>query len=127
MTSQYSGHSLDGNCINPEYLASMRKRAYSLQPGIFSFAGRHCQTCGGRTRARACVYVHVRAVCMCRESINDITVNAKINFGDTLDGMYNIACARSVSENVGLLLKNSYVVSDNVDLVLFLGNAFVPR
>ena len=31
-----------------------------------------------------------------------------------------IACARSVSENVGLLLKNSYVVSDNFDLVLFL-------
>ena len=35
-----------------------------------------------------------------------------------------IACARSVSENVGLLLKNSNVVSDNFDLVLFLGNAF---
>ena len=56
-----------------------------------------------------------------------VTVNAKNNFGDTLDAMYNIACARSVSENAGLLLKNSYVVSDNVDLVLFLGNAFVPR
>ena len=40
-----------------------------------------------------------------------------------------IACARSVSENVGLpvALKNSYVVSDNFDLVLFLGYAFVVR
>ena len=62
-----------------------------------------------------------------RKSIKDVTVNAKNNFGDTLDAMYNIACARSVSENVGLLLKNSYVVSGNFDLVLFLGNAFVPR
>ena len=43
------------------------------------------------------------------------------------DAMHNIACARSVSENVGLLLKYSYVVSENVYLVLFLGNAFVPR
>ncbi|KAI0220559.1 hypothetical protein LSAT2_027943 [Lamellibrachia satsuma] len=32
MTSQHSGHSLDGNRINPEYLAPMRKRVYSLQP-----------------------------------------------------------------------------------------------
>ena len=38
-----------------------------------------------------------------------------------------IACARSVSEHVGLLLKTSYVVSDNFDLVLFLGYAFVVR
>ena len=72
----------------------------------------------------ASVCVHVRAVCS--ESIKDVTVNAKNNFGGTLDAMY-IACARSVSENVGLLLKNSYVVNDNFDLVLFLGNAFVPR
>ena len=49
--------------------------------------------------------------------MNDVTDNAKNNFGDPLDAMY-IACARSVSENVGLLLKNSYVVSDNFDLVL---------
>ena len=76
-------------------------------------------------RARVCMRVHVRAVCS--ESMNNVTVNAKNNFGDTLDAMYNIACARSVYENVGLLLKNSYVVSDNFDLVLFLGNAFVPR
>ena len=69
--------------------------------------------------------VHVRAVCS--ESIKDVTVKVKNNFGDTLDAMYNIACARSVSENVGLLLKNSYVVSDNFDLVWFLGNAFVSR
>ena len=41
--------------------------------------------------------------------------------------MYNIACARSVVENIGLLLKNLYLVSDNFYLVLFLGNAFVPR
>ena len=73
--------------------------------------------------ARACV--HVRAVCS--ESIKDVTVNGKNNFGDTLDAKYNIACARSVPEHVGLLLKYSYVVSDNFDLVLFLGNAFVPR
>ena len=69
--------------------------------------------------ARVCV--HVRAEC--RESIKDVTVNAKNNFGGYAG--YNIVCARSVSENVGLLLKNSYVVSGNFDLVLFLGNAFV--
>ena len=70
--------------------------------------------------------VHVRAVTVCSESMNDVTDNAKNNFGDPLDAMY-IACARSVSENVGLLLRNAYVVSDNFELVLFLGNAFVPR
>ena len=80
-----------------------------------------------RACVRACVCVHVRAVCVCSESMKDVTVNGKNNFGDKLDAMYNIACARSVSENVGLLLKNSYVVSDKFDLVLFLGNAFVPR
>ena len=80
-----------------------------------------------RACVRAYVCVHVRAVCVCSESMKDVTVNGKNNFGDKLDAMYNIACARSVSENVGLLLKNSYVVSDNFDLVLFLGNAFVPR
>ena len=69
-------------------------------------------------RARACV-----RACVCVY----VTVNAKKNFGDTLDAKYNIACARSVSENVCLLLKYSYVVSGNFDLVLFLGNAFVPR
>ena len=69
-------------------------------------------------RASERVRVHVRGECS--ESMKDVTVNAKNNFGDTLDAMYNIACARSVSENVGLLLKNSYVVSDNFDLVLFL-------
>ena len=53
---------------------------------------------------------------MCNESMNDVTDNAKNNFGDALDAMY-IACSRSVSENVGLLLKTSYVVSDNFDLV----------
>ena len=42
--------------------------------------------------------VHVRAVLS--ESIKDVTVNAKNNFGDTLDATYNIACARSVSEDV---------------------------
>ena len=63
--------------------------------------------------------------CVCSESMNDIIDNAKNNFGDPLDAMY-IACARSVSENVGLLLKNSYVVSNNYDLVLCLGNVFVP-
>ena len=52
----------------------------------------------------------------CSESMNDVTDNAKNNFGDPLDAMY-IACARPVSENVGLLLKTSYVVSDNFDLV----------
>ena len=119
MTSQHSGHSLDGNRINPEYLAAMRKRAYSLQPGIF-FRG---ETLLNMRWARVCV--HVRGEYS--ESIKGVTVNAKNNFGDTLDAMYNIVCARSVSENVGLLLKNSYVVSDNFDLVLFLGNAFVPR
>ena len=67
-------------------------------------------------------------VCACaRESMNDVTVNAKNNFGDPLNAMYNNACARSVSENVGLLLKKSHVVSDNFDLVLFLVNAFVPH
>ena len=70
--------------------------------------------------------VHVRAVRVCSESMNDVTDNAKTNFGDPLDAMY-IACARSVSENVGLLLKNSYMVSDNFDLLSFLGNAFVLR
>ena len=59
-------------------------------------------------------------------SMNNVTDNAKNNFRDPLDAMY-IACARSVSENVGLLLKNSYVVSYKFELVLFLGNAFVPR
>ena len=43
--------------------------------------------------------VHVRAVHVCSESMNDVTDNAKNNFGDPLDAMY-IACARSVSENV---------------------------
>ena len=37
-----------------------------------------------------------------------------------------IACARSVSENVGLLLRNSHVVSHKFELVLFRGNAFCP-
>ena len=60
-----------------------------------------------RACLRACVHARAR-VCVC-------------------DAMHNIACARSVSENVGLLLKYSYVVSENVYLVLFLGNAFVPR
>ena len=51
--------------------------------------------------------VHVPAVRVCSVSMNDVTDNAKNNFvfGDPLDAMY-IACARSVSENVGLLLKN---------------------
>ena len=80
-----------------------------------------------RVCSRACVCTRACAVCVCCESMNDVIVNSKNNFGDTLDAMYNIACARSVSENVGLLLKNSYVVSDNSDLVLFLGNVFVPR
>ena len=70
--------------------------------------------------------VHVRAVRVCNESVNDATDNAKNNFGDPLDAMY-IACARSVSENVGLLLRNSYLVIDKFDLLSFLGNAFVPR
>ena len=52
----------------------------------------------------------------CSESMNDVTDNAKNNFGDPLDAMY-ITCARPVSENVRLLLKTSYVVSDNFDLV----------
>ena len=60
---------------------------------------------------------------MCVYARVHITVNAKNNFGDTLDAMYDIDCARSVCQNVGLLLKNSYVVSDNFDLALFLGNA----
>ena len=33
----------------------------------------------------ACVCVHVRAVCVCSESMNDVTDNAKHNFGDPLD------------------------------------------
>ena len=70
--------------------------------------------------------VHVRAVRVCSESMNDVTDNAKNNFGDSLDAMY-VACARSVSESVGLLLKNSYLVSDKFDLLSFRGNAFVPR
>ena len=70
--------------------------------------------------------VHVRSVIVCSVSMNDVTDNAKNNFVDPLDAKY-IACARSVSENVGLLLQNSYVVIDNFDLVLFFGNAFVPR
>ena len=41
--------------------------------------------------------------------------------------MNDVACARSVSENVGLLLKTSYVISDNFELVVFFGSAFVPR
>ena len=70
--------------------------------------------------------IHVRAVCVCSESMNDVTDNAKNNFGDPLDATY-IACARSVSGNDGLLLRNAYVISYNFELVLFLGNAFVPR
>ena len=70
--------------------------------------------------------IHVRAVCVCSEYMNDVTEIAKNSFGDPLDSMY-IVCARSVSENVGLLLWNSYVVSYKFELVLFLGNAFVPR
>ena len=73
-----------------------------------------------------CVCVHVRAVCVCSEFMNDVTDNTKHNFGDPLNAMY-IACARSVYENVGLLLKNSYIISDNCDLLSFLSNAFVPR
>ena len=49
-----------------------------------------CVCAGVRARARACV-------CVCVY----VTVNAKNNFGDTLDAMFNIACARSVSEHVG--------------------------
>ena len=67
----------------------------------------------------------MRVVYVCSESMNDVTDNAKNNFGDPLDAMY-IACARSVSENVGLLLRNSYVVSYKFELVLFRGNAFCP-
>ena len=37
--------------------------------------------------------VHVLAVYVCSESMNDITDNAKNNFGDPLDAMY-IACAK---------------------------------
>ena len=58
--------------------------------------------------------------------MNEVTDNVNNNFGDPLDAMY-IACGRPVSENVGLLLNNSYVVSDKFEFVLFLGNAFVPR
>ena len=65
-------------------------------------------------------------MCVCSESMNDVTDNAKNNFGDPLNSKY-IACARSVSEDVGLLLKNSYIVSDNFYLLSFLCNAFVPR
>ena len=68
-----------------------------------------------------CVYTCVRS-----EYMNDVTENAKNSFGDPLNAMY-IACASSVSDNVGLLLWNSYVVSYKFGLVLFLGNAFVPR
>ena len=67
----------------------------------------------------------MRVVRVCSESMNDGTDNAKNNFGDPLDARY-IACARSVSENVGLLLRNSYVVSYKFELVLFRGNAFCP-
>ena len=65
--------------------------------------------------------VHMRAVCVCSESMNDVTDNAKHNFWDPLKAKY-IACARSVSENVGLLLRNSYIVNDNFDLLSFLSN-----
>ena len=70
--------------------------------------------------------VHVRAVCVCSKSMTDVTDNAKHNFGDPLNAKY-IACARSVYENVRLLLKNSYIMSNNCDLLSFLSNAFVPR
>ena len=79
-----------------------------------------------RACVRVCVCVHVRSVCVCSESMNDVTDNAKNNFRDPLDRMY-IVCARSVSENIGLLLKNVYGVSYTFELVLFLGKAFVPR
>ena len=54
----------------------------------------------------ACVCVCVCAgvrVCVCARACVCVyvTVNAKNNFGDTLDAMFNIACARSVSEHVG--------------------------
>ena len=59
----------------------------------------------------ACVRARMRVrLCVCSESMNDVTDNANNNFGEPLDAMY-MACARSVSENVGLLLKNSYVVN----------------
>ena len=29
--------------------------------------------------------IHVRAVCVCSESMNDVTDNVKNNFGDPLD------------------------------------------
>ena len=67
----------------------------------------------------------MRVVYVCSESMNDVTDNATNNFADPLDVMY-IACARSVSENVGLLLRNLYVVSYKFELVLFRGNAFCP-
>ena len=55
---------------------------------------------------KALVYaIHVRTVRVCSDSMNDVIDNTKNNSGDPLDAMY-IACARSVSENVGLLLKN---------------------
>ena len=73
-----------------------------------------------------------RACCVraCSESISDVIVNAKNNFGDPLDVMCNIVCARSVPENVGLQLKNVYIATSlnyKFELVLFLGSAFVPR
>ena len=76
----------------------------------------------------ACVRACVRGVCVCvcSESMNDVTDNAKHNFGDPLNAKY-IACAKSVYENVVLLLKKSYIISDNCDLLSFLSNAFVPR
>ena len=55
------------------------------------------------------MYIQVRAMYVYSETMNDVTNNAKNNFGDTLDAMY-IACARSVSENFGLLLKNKLQV-----------------
>ena len=60
-----------------------------------------------RACVRACVRGCVRA---CVRAYVYVTVNAKNNFGDTLEATYNIACARSVSDNVDLLLKYSYVV-----------------
>ena len=59
-----------------------------------------------------CASACVRRACVraCVHACVYVTVNAKNNFGDTLEAMYNIACARSVSANVGLLLKYSYVV-----------------
>ena len=65
----------------------------------------------------------VPALALCSEYMNDVTDNAKNNFGDPWTP-FIISCARSVSENVGMLLKNSYVVSDNFELVLFFDKAF---